>query len=357
MSSMRRVLFVPVLLLIVTPSHAVDVPIVGRLEHFNEAVGSRFHVSSRAYPTDLYVGKSLTYTVRVQAFGKHVQAPQRPRLEDVPSFVSRFHIARSVGKQPDRTLTDQRAWEFDYRLEPKNDKVERIPPLPFSWYRPNSDSKQPGLFMMTFAEEIDIKVKPVLITQTKPAAPIQAPEEIFQIATGPRVLRSQQLFILPDWPMLALLLAGPPLLAGLWYAAWRRLYPDAARRARVRRSRAAMQALRALEALDLTSPALVVQVPTITANYLQARFDLQAIEPTPLEVAMHLCRAGVPDTLAEQAADFFRVCDAARFAPAAAIQTAPRPAPPASGWGSDLAAEAHRLIVALEGEPCSQRSS
>jgi hypothetical protein len=127
----------------------------------------------------------------------------------------------------------------------------------------------------------------------------------------------------------------------LWFIAWRWLYPDAARRARIRRSRAATEALREL---DRAGAAPVQQVATIVANYLRYRFDVPAAEPTPAEVAEQLRRHAGTAKLADQAADFIRACDAARFAPAGV------PAP-----SSDLVASARQLIVTLEEGPCTPR--
>jgi hypothetical protein len=67
------------------------------------------------------------------------------------------------------------------------------------------------------------------------------------------------------------------------------------------------------------------------------------MEPTPAEVAGHLRRSGASEGLADKAAEFFRACDAARFAPST-------PQAP----DDELAQVAHHLINTLEAEPWSR---
>jgi hypothetical protein len=321
----------------------IEVPIVGRPGNFSEAVGRKFEVSMRVSRTELHVGQSLTLTVRVAAIGPWSQPPERPPLGELPKFKERFKIDRTANRKPDRVLADQRAWEFDYRLRPLSDSVERIPPLAFVWYRPNRDPNLRGFFPTTFADEIDLKVKPVTLPPTAvKQVPIEAPEGIFQIATGPAVLAQQQAFAAPGFTLVVLLLLTPPTAAGVWYVLWRRWYPDAARRAQIRQSRAAKEALRALGSLAAGGDgARVERISTIATQYLRHRFDLPPVEPTPAEVTRCLQHAGASPVLADKAAAFFRACDAIRFAPAL----------PADG---DLAAAAQHLIVTLEAEPWSR---
>jgi hypothetical protein len=61
--------------------------------------------------------------------------------------------------------------------------------------------------------------------------------------------------------------------------------------------------------------------------------------PAPAEVHQHLLQHGQPPELAQALGDFYRACDAARFVPAGED-------------GSNLAAEAERLILAMEEGLC-----
>jgi hypothetical protein len=328
-----------VLLPLTATAAPVEVPIVGRPGYFSEAVGKRFQVSMRTDKSEMYVGQYLKLTVRVQAVGPFQHPPVRPDLREAPHFARRFKIDNSVNDLPDRTL-DQRAWEFDYRLRPLDDQVERIPPLPFVWYRPNKNAGLRGHFFTTYGDEIELKVKPVKVSPSekdKKEQPIQAPDRLFELAEG-NVSERQETFRAPTWPASLLLLFGPLAVAGAWCLVWKRLYPDAARRARIRQSRAGMEAFRALKSLNGDGSERVWRVASITATYLRHRFDLPGVEPTPPEVARHLQNAGAQPDLAEQAADFFRACDAVRFAPSAAHH------------GVAVETDAHRLITRLEAE-------
>src|SRR5207253_4422966 len=83
----------------------------------------------------------------------------------------------------------------------------------------------------------------------------------------------------------------------------------------------------------------------ILTEYLRQRFDLRILEPTPAEVAQHLEQAGSSTAIAQDVAQFFGSCDAARFAPGAAEK-------PDNGT-----ATAARLVAALEDEAWSSPQS
>jgi hypothetical protein len=131
-----------------------------------------------------------------------------------------------------------------------------------------------------------------------------------------------------------------------WYVCWRRLYPDAARLASQRRSRAARRALQALAtSRRLDAMARASRIAAVVAEYLQERLDLSIAEPTPPEVAALLAQRGCSLALAEQAVRLFEACDRARFVPAAEINPA------------DLADAAVVFILAVEEETCPVPSS
>jgi hypothetical protein len=119
-----------------------------------------------------------------------------------------------------------------------------------------------------------------------------------------------------------------------WYLAWRRLYPNAARLARIRYSLAAQLALRTLHA-GRDSDAAFRSVE----SYLRNRLGVTTATPTPDEILTHFRQSGLSREIAAKVAEFFRACDAVRFAPAHA--------PP------DLSGAAEALILALETETCS----
>jgi hypothetical protein len=136
-------------------------------------------------------------------------------------------------------------------------------------------------------------------------------DHLFHVATGPEVLRTP--FVPCQWAWLAVGLFGP-LAAGAWFLVWRRIYPDAARMAHIRRSRAARRALDAIRksGRTLDPPATIAAA---VLSYLRTRFPLPESAVTPSEIAGELTEAQVPSEVAEDIADVFRACDHARFAP------------------------------------------
>jgi hypothetical protein len=142
--------------------------------------------------------------------------------------------------------------------------------------------------------------------------------------------------------LLACLVLAPPAVCAAWYAVRQRLHPEAGWRARRRRSRAAREALAALRTLG--RGAVGERTASILAGYLRQRLELSGAEPTPTEVAAHLGRVGISDSVRGRVQEFFRACDAARFAAS----------PPAEITG--LAADAGALVNALEAELCTPRA-
>jgi hypothetical protein len=125
-----------------------------------------------------------------------------------------------------------------------------------------------------------------------------------------------------------------PLVAGGWYALWRRMYPDAVRLARMRRSRAARRAVDGIRRAG-RSPDPPGTIAAAVLGYLRARYPLPPGAETPGELGDALRAAGLPDAEADAAVGFFRRCDEARFAPP-------------GDTGLSLAAEAEALVARLE---------
>jgi hypothetical protein len=315
-------------------------------ERTGGAVGPSFRVSMRARATELQVEQALDLTVRIQAVGRTGRAPKRPRLWELKPFQALekkgwLKIERPEKKKADEAerRPDPQTWEFDYKVKVLNESLKRIPTFGFIYYKPPANELLPGQFPTTYPEEIALKVKAKPAPPPPPAPPIKAPERTFELAESPRVLERHGTARFPGAAVLVSALLAPPLLGGGWYLVWRRFNPDATRRARIRQSLAARQALHALNALGpAEADQRAYRVARIAAGYLQQRLGLPTAEPTPGEVAACLGRAGSSEVLAGKAAEFFRACDAARFAPARPTDAA------------DLTAAASRLILTLEAE-------
>jgi hypothetical protein len=329
-----------VLILIASVAQAADdePPIVGQPPHFNGAVG-RFRVGAAVDPPRVQAEDPLTYTVRVTAEGKVKEPPQRPALADFPGFSDGFYL-EDLGP-PEGAHSDDKTWAFAYRLKPKSTAVKAVPGFPFVFFRPGFVPPKLG-YMTVYVPEVPITVTPRQEVGPAPAAkPITAPEEAFSLAGGDVLARDGGRLPGPLVLVAALLL--PPLGSVAWFFAWRRLYPDAARLSRRRRSRAAQESLKALHGLDRRADPekQARRTAAAVAAYLRQRLDLPVIEPTPAEAAAHLHSYGISEELAGQTAELLRRCAAVRF----------DPEPPAA---ADLSESAEQLILALEAATWSE---
>ena len=123
----------------------------------------------------------------------------------------------------------------------------------------------------------------------------------------------------------------PPAVCFLLWSVWRRLFPDAAKLAAGRRSRAGSVALRALERRGEDSE----RIAATLLNYLRDRAGLPATAITPAEIAEALKPLDCPGLLAAATVAILHRCDAARFAPG----------PPGD---ASLAADAAKIVLEWE---------
>ena len=315
-----------------------DIPVVGRPSHlpFSEASGW-FEVRAAAEPTTVEAETPLLFTLTVHALHPAKRPPQRIDLHQLPAFEESFYIEDSAD-EPARP--DASTWEFVYRLKPRRADVTEVPSLPFVYFNPYllTASKR---FQVLYTDPIPLHVVPHESVQV----PLQAPEDTFVLATGPGLLERPTTWT-PGLGTTALLLLTPPALCVVWYVYWRQMYPDAARLASRRRSRAARQALALLEMarrLDTTERA--ERTAAVVADYLRDRLELTIAEPTPREIAeLFEQRSGSP-ALTAQAVAFFEACDSARFLP------------PNDSERTDLTALAVQFVLAVEEQTCSVPAS
>jgi hypothetical protein len=300
-------------------------------------------VSITADRTELRVEEAFTLTVRITAEGSVQAPPQRPDLKDLSAYADRFHIESLP--PPEGQRPDQATWEFVYRLKPKNTSVDAVPSLQFIYYKPAATPGGRGLYQTQYAQRIPLQVKPaaevVLPAPPEGVALPEVPESVLRLVEGERVLRRPVPWGVPLLVAAALVLPGVPAICFLWYAFWRRCYPDADRLARQRRSQAARQALKTLEtAARQPADEQARTAAGVVVNYLRHRLDLQVVDATPHEAARHLSGCGILPETAEKVERFLEDCDAARFAPVA----------DATAGGRSTSAS--QLILELEGEMC-----
>src|SRR5205823_410044 len=168
--------------------------------------------------------------------------------------------------------------------------IDEIPRLPFVFYNPDVRPADKG-FQVIWTDAVPLTVTPA----EPPVPPDDLPPTIIALTTGPVILADRSVWTGPGPPLLAGVVGAPPLLCVVWYVAWRRANPDAARRASQRRSRAARRALAALKTAErLQGKARAEATSKAVVAYLHERFDLPIAEPTPDEAADWLRRHEQP---------------------------------------------------------------
>jgi hypothetical protein len=291
-------------------------------EHYYKAEGFSVRVKWEVPVTKVEEGRDLSATLVVTGATNPTKVV-KPDLKKLRAF---DHFTVTDVPEAARTESDKEI-RFAYKLRPRNRSVTQVPALEFKF---RSLAAPPGKnpFRLTRAESVDITVTE---PPPKPITPMFEADRLFEIATGPGVLRVP--FTPCRWAWGAAALFGP-LAALAWYLAWRRVYPDAAKLARLRRSRADRRATEAIRRSGRSAdpPAAIAAA---VLGYLRAHFPLPESAVTPSEIAEALTEVGVPEVAAEQTADVFRACDRARFAPP-------------GDRGASLAHDAETAITRLE---------
>lgn len=290
------------------PTSIEHVSVVDRPpNNFYNAIAGRgaVKVQWEVSPTSIPRGSSITLTLIVtNAVNPHEII--RPPLLELPGFADLFSAIEDL---PDETPPSGEV-RFRYKATPRNEGVNlKVPELTFSYYQPHTP---PGLHALTArALAVPFTVtKPVV--PDPPSTPLVGPPEFFVMRPDGTLTRSGA----PDWWLWAVLFTvGLVVLTG-WVFIWRRLYPDAARLAAIRRHRAVRIALDRLRWPNVTPDAVAITL----RNYLIARFGLSFTAQTPGEVATGLAEVGVPPERAAEVENLLRDCDAARFAGPADIQ-------------------------------------
>ena len=269
------------------------------------------------------LGNSVKLTLTV----RHAVNPRelmRPKLSQRPDFTALFSLLESVPEPP--PAEDAKAVAFVYSLRPRAVGTIQLPTLKYLFFHPRAPK---GREMQTrFLDPLTLIVtEPV--TKLAPPIPLTGPESFFEPPSGSSSASSR--VPLAYWLALAL---GAPFLLVAWVVAWRRLFPDAARLAKVRRNRAVRRVLDRLRAAH-RKPDPAGETGAAFRQYLSARFGLSVVADTPAEVGDGLRALHFPPERVADAEKLLRRCDADRFAP--------KPS------GSAVARNAARLIEYWEG--------
>jgi hypothetical protein len=309
----------------------VPPPDVGQPDNYSHLIG-RYTITASAKPTDVFVEEAIVLTVMIQWAGTdrttlpdNDYQPTRKHLKIFPDDMSRYYYIGDLPKD-DSFDAMKRIWTFHYQLLPKNEKVAAIPPLELMYYDPNARPQPRYEPSITNAIPIKVKVRPLVKV---------APERMYHIGTGEAMLRRTEPGSV-NWLLAALGLVLPPAGSILGYRLWRHHHPGQAGQRQRRQSRAARQALRKLRLLSKDPDGS--RSGNVLTRFLHARLDLQPADPTPLEVRLHLWKAGFSAELTDRLGDYFQAVVENRFAPLQNDTT------------KDPRAEAAWLIQAVEEE-------
>ena len=316
---------------------ADEPPIQNRPTNFSGAVGT-FRISMEAQPTQVLRDETLTLTVRITADGPFTGAPKKPDLRAIAAFNQRFYI-EPLPEQP----SNGPEWQFVYRLRPRDLSVDAVPSLPLVYFKPSKSPAGRGSYQTAHASSIPITVKeppPPVAPPTEEAPHFAAPESAYDLAEGSAVLAKPWTVPVSGPVLLALALLLPPGICAAWYLLWRKLYPDAAKVAQQRRSRAARAALHKLERCRrLPMPQQADQAAGAVIGYLRQRVDLTTAEPTPDEAVAPLQALGCEPEIVDKVRLFLQERDRACFAD---LGDEPRP------WAEEAGFLIQELEAALD---------
>jgi hypothetical protein len=316
------------------PIEVKPIPTEKRPEIYRGAVG-RYTIETTAKPTKVRVGDPITVSMVVRGEGR-LDLLQAPPLAQVVELTRNFQV-------PDEQLAgivEGKAKRFTQSIRAKTEDVTKIPPIPFAYFDPQSES-----FIVTQSEPIPLAVEPaermalsqIVESKTAPAITTRLTEVggglVANYYDVDAVLRDQS--FRPGTPLVAIAAACPLLCLASWLVHRRRdrlrTDPRYARRRSARKR--AQQAL--ADAATLKADAVVDAVAAAVLGYVADRCDLATGGLTPAEAAQGLTDRGISDDLVARVRELMNACDTVRYAGGTAT-------------ADDLVDQARRCIADLE---------
>jgi hypothetical protein len=274
-------------------------------DDFYGAIAGRERVTATwtVSPIAVELGGDITLTLTV-ANAANPHELTRPPLADRDEFKRLFSVVADLpGPPPAPTAT---AAVFRYRVRPRAAGAFEVPEVTYLYYAKRAAANR--RFQTAFVEAVPFTVtKPV--AKSAVAVPLDGPPRFFALRSNGPFARSGG----PGacgWFVLVVVAA----VGGLgWVVVWRRVFPDAARLAKIRRTRAVRVALDRLRKAT-TSADPTAATAAVFRGYLAARFGVPSAAQTPPEVADALRQVGVDVGRVADAEGLLRGCDAVRFA-------------------------------------------
>lgn len=291
----------------------LPLPEEGRPAWFSGAVGT-YDFSVAATPREVSVGDPVTITLSITDRGGDSNALsllQPPRLEAVDELLKGFRIPAGnlAGTVRGNTKT------FTQTIRPIADSVTEVPPLPFSWFDPESRE-----YRTIWSEAIPLEVKPTETMSLSAVVqggdrPLQPRDRgtasgdettglLVNVPADPRMLVDEAIDL--DWRV-AFVVVVPPLLAVSAILILRRRWRFLEDERFARASRARRTALRRLRDGDADA------VATALAGFVADRGRLPSPTITRQEVREILEQRGAESTLIEETDEILRRCERARF--------------------------------------------
>jgi len=270
------------LLLILFLFTDIEIPLVGRPEGFSGAVGEQVEIKLELSSKELRIGESVTLTLRITKLA-NAKSVKRPDLRQLPDFQNAFQIddLTDPESKPDERI-------FVYQLRPRSVEVKQVPMFSFHFYNPRMKSQtndEKKWFVRRDFDEIDLSVFPA---SKEPSAPIPLliPDFAKELPTPDSLMFQSSSERVSSW-WIGLSITLPFVGFAAWFWKWQQSHPS--RLSRIRRSHAARLALAKLAKIDMHSIDPVMTIREIVSQYLDER-------DSP-----------------HDAAEFFALCDAARF--------------------------------------------
>lgn len=278
------------------PATIADIPIIDRqAPDFYGAIADREKVMAewRVEPNPVAIDSDTVLSLIVRNAANPTELT-RPDLRQFDELTKQFQIEDLPNEPPANGVVVYR-----YQLRPRELGKHTITAMNYRYYRPRYPEGR--RFQTIRLSPLVVEVVPAAEEPEHQAIPLTGSESFFVVVP---LNESPQL---PRWSWLVPI-AVLPVLAAVGIGVGRWLFPDAARRAALRRHRAVRLALSRLAGADTAAA-----VTSALLDYLVSRHGLSSAATTPSEVSTSLQQTGWPRERVAEVEALLRQCDQARF--------------------------------------------
>lgn len=134
---------------VVEPIDVLPIPVSGRPPDYRGAVG-RYRIVTEAKPTSVKAGDPITLLIGIAGTGP-MELVQAPPLTELAALTAGFRVPNEL--LAGYAQGDQKV--FSTTIRPRSEDVTEIPPIPFSFFDPESEE-----FVTVESEPIPVQVEP-----------------------------------------------------------------------------------------------------------------------------------------------------------------------------------------------------